>query len=126
WVCPPLSARCVRSPVRNTCRLPSKKWRPARCSHTRLSGACGWSWDFLHHVTDATDGVQKFRGGLAVNFFAQPPDVNIHQVCAGIEIIVPDIFHDGHAAAHAAGGTEQKFEQAIFTRRKFDGSFTPF
>src|SRR5690242_20931265 len=51
-----------------------------------------------------------------VDLFAQPFHVDIHEVRAGIEIVVPDFFNDAHAAADAPGGAHQEFEQAKFAR----------
>src|SRR5580698_8373280 len=75
---------------------------------------------FLHHIPGTADGVEEFGFKAFVNFFAEALDINVHEVGAGIEIVVPDFFEDGHATADATGGAHEKFEQAVLAGGKLE------
>lgn len=64
--------------------------------------------------------MEEFGFKIRVDFLAQPPDIHVHQVRAGVEIIVPDLLQNPHPPAEAARGTHQKFEQPVFARGQFD------
>ena len=57
---------------------------------------------------------------VRVNFFAQAADINVHQIRAGVEIVVPDFFENRHAPANAARRAHEKFQQPVFARGQFD------
>jgi len=60
---------------------------------------------------------------FVVNFFAEAADINIHEIRAGIEIVVPDFFDNHHAPAGPPRRTHEKFQQAIFACGQFDVCF---
>src|SRR5579871_3725019 len=61
--------------------------------------------------------------GLArtIQFAAQSCDVDVDEVGAGIEIILPDLFEDDASAHHLARMPSQKFEQFELHMEKLYG-----
>src|SRR3954469_23923058 len=57
----------------------------------------------LYDVPDAANGVHQLLGVPGVHLLAQPVDHHVHDVGAGVEVIVPGILGDQRPGHHPAG-----------------------
>ena len=62
----------------------------------------------------------NFTGDAAIHLLAQALNVDLHQVGARIEVVVPDLLANLDAGQHAARRAHQVFQQANSRGRQFD------
>src|SRR3569833_1839360 len=67
-------------------------------------------------IADAAQGMDQFGIEAAIHLGAQPAEMGLHDVGAGIEMQVPDIFQQHGARHHAACIADQKNQLAEFLR----------
>src|SRR6476646_11341749 len=68
----------------------------------------------LHDVSHATHRVHPLLGVARVHLLAEPVDHHVHDVGAGIEVIVPGILGDEGPAHHPAGVAHQVLQHRVF------------
>src|SRR6266540_4354762 len=104
-----------------TARLDSKASRPASSAMRRVvgtNGACSGSGG--EHVARAPNRVQQRLFEPFVELSAKPADVDVDDVGAGIEVIVPHLLEQHGAGDHAAFVASEIFEQQIFARLQIE------
>src|SRR2546426_3960681 len=74
----------------------------------------------FHHVADATDGMDQFRLAAGVDFLAEPGDHHVHDVRAGIEVVVPGVLGDQRPRHDAALVTGEVLEGCVLLGRQLD------
>ena len=60
------------------------------------------------------------RREASVDLVAHTTHVDVHQIRARIEIVVPDFFEDLHASTNTALRAQKIFQQTIFSSREMD------
>src|SRR3954468_5544463 len=79
----------------------------------------------LYDVPDAANGVHQLVGLSGVHLFAQPVDHHVHDVGAGVEVIVPRILGDQRPGHHPAGVAHEILQHGVLLGRELDSLPTP-
>src|ERR1700720_2184663 len=69
-------------------------------------------------VPDAANRVDQRIGLLAVDFAAHPPDIDVDDICRGIEMEIPDVLQQHGPGYHAAFVANQILQKLEFPRKK--------
>src|SRR5207244_2826310 len=73
-----------------------------------------------YHVSHAAHRVNQLGFFGVIDLLAQPGDDHVHDVRAGIEVIIPGVFGDQRAGHHPALMAHQVLEHGVFLRRELD------
>src|SRR6185295_3840902 len=100
----------------STIRLETSPSRPARSAiRTVVGKALGGQ-----HVARAANRVQQRPFEAVLELAPQSADVDVNDVGAGVEMIVPHLLEEHGAGDDAAFVAGEIFEQQIFARLQFD------
>src|SRR5947209_4608495 len=72
------------------------------------------------HVSHAAHRVNQLGFFGVIDLLTQPGDDHVHDVRAGIEVIIPGVFGDQRAGHHPALMAHQVLEHGVFRRRELD------
>src|SRR5438309_7080501 len=72
------------------------------------------------HVSHAAHRVNQLGFFGVIDLLTQPGDDHVHDVRAGIEVIIPGVFGDQRAGHHPALMAHQVLEHGVFLRRELD------
>src|SRR5215471_1682298 len=73
-------------------------------------------------IPDAADGVDEGIALLAVDLAAHPPDIDVDDVGAGVEMEIPYVLQQHGARHHLAFVANEKFQHLELARQHVDAS----
>src|SRR5260370_1882057 len=76
-------------------------------------------------VPDTAHGVDQRIGLLAVDFATHAPDIDVDDICRGIEMEIPDVLQQHGPGYHAAFVANQIFQKLEFPGKKENGLAAP-
>src|SRR5215217_3350127 len=79
----------------------------------------------LYDVPDAANGVHQLMGLSGVHLLAQSVDHHIHNVGAGVEVIVPGVLGNQRAGHYPAGVPHEILQHGVLLGRELDPLPTP-
>jgi hypothetical protein len=68
----------------------------------------------FENVANTTDGMNQWSWSIVIHFTAQPINMNIHNVCCGINPHLPDVIQNHGSRYHATFIPAQVFQQRKF------------
>src|SRR4029077_6375584 len=74
----------------------------------------------LHHVPDATHRVYQLLGLPRIDLLAQPIDHHVHDVGAGIKVVIPGILSDRRTGHDLAGVPHEVLEDGVLLGGELD------
>src|SRR6202163_691279 len=76
-------------------------------------------------LPDTANRVDQRIGLLAVDFATHAPDIDVDDICRGIEMEIPDVLQQHGPGYHAAFVANQILQKLEFPRKKKDGLAAP-